>query len=99
MRMRSRTALISTVAGGLLLLVATYGAYLAASSVVKGAVAGVLGPRGETRDVRVGLGGLVLEGVRVRAPERWPADDTIRAERVSIAPRLLTLVSGDVIRI
>jgi hypothetical protein len=87
------------LAGAAALSAALYGAYLAASAAVEDAVLAALGPNAQTRDVRVGLGGLVLEGLHVRAPDGWPADETLAAERVAVAPRLVTLISGEVVRI
>ena len=67
---------------------------------MRGAVATALGPRAETRTIQVGLGGLVLEDVRVHAPSDWPAEESLfAAERLAVAPRLITLLSEHVVRI
>lgn len=97
--MRPRRRAFWLLAGAATLAAALYGAYLAASAAVRGAVLAALGPNAEVREVRVGLGGLALDALHVRAPEGWPAEETLAAERVSVAPRIVTLISGDAVRI
>ena len=100
MRMSTRTRVAWLLGGGALLVAAALGAYFAAVSVVRGAVATALGPR--ARDARrsgSGSAGWSLEDVRVRAPSGWPAEETFARRAVSVVPRLLTLLSGDVVRI
>ncbi len=88
--------LAGAIAAGVL---ATLGAYLAAVSLLQGKVAQALGPGSEMSALRVGLEGVVVEGLRIPAPSGWPAPDELRAERVAVAPRLSSLVSGDAILI
>jgi hypothetical protein len=97
--MSSRTRTIWLLGGFAALAVALLVAYAAAQSVVKGRIAEALGPNSETREIRVGLWGLELDGLRIRAPSGWPTEDALRAEQLTIAPRLLTLFSGDAVRI
>ena len=51
----------------------------------------VLGPDSEIGDVRIGWGEVVIERVRIRAPQGWPVEDTLRAGRIYIAPDLRSL--------
>jgi hypothetical protein len=81
------------------LLVALVVAYAAAVSALEGQVARALGPNSRTSDIRVGLWGVVVEGLTIRAPSGWPTEDALRAEEVNVVPRLLTLVSGNAVLI
>lgn len=83
--------LIALVA--LLLLVASAVAFRMAAGVLKGKVAEALGPGSELEDLRVGWSGVVVEGLRIKGPQGWPAADTLRAERVRIVPSLRSLFS------
>jgi Domain of Unknown Function (DUF748) len=74
-------------------------AFRAAVSLLKGRVAEALGPTSEMADLRVGWSGVVIDGLRIPAPEGWPAKDALRAERVTIVPTLRSLVAGDTYRI
>ena len=64
-----------------------------AAGLLKGKVVEALGPGSEIKDLRVGWSGVVVEGLRIKGPQGWPAADTLRAERVTIAPSLLSLLS------
>lgn len=60
---------------------------------LEGAVLRALGPQGEIASMSMGLGGVELRGVRVRAPSRegpsgWPTDHELRADRIHITPDL-----------
>lgn len=53
-----------------------------------------LGPEAELRELRVDWPGvLVIEGLRLEAPRQWPAQETLRADRVEVVPTLRSLVS------
>lgn len=54
-----------------------------------------LGPRGEVREIKVGLGGVEILDLRVRAPDAsWPGKDELRARRVRIVPNLFDLLTA-----
>ncbi|HOS96270.1 MAG TPA: DUF748 domain-containing protein, partial [Deltaproteobacteria bacterium] len=53
-----------------------------------------LGPGSEIASISVGFSGVYVEGLRVRAQGKWPARDTLRAERVRVVPSLRSLFSG-----
>jgi hypothetical protein len=67
-----------------------------AAGLLKSKVVEGLGPGSEVRDIGVGFSGVVLEGVRIKGRAGWPAADTLRADRVAVAPSLLSLLSGDI---
>ncbi len=77
----------------LVLLGGSVVAFRMAAGVLKGKVAEALGPGSELKDLRVGWSGVVVEGLRIKAPQGWPAADTLRAERVRIVPSLRSLLS------
>ncbi len=64
-----------------------------AAGLLKGKVVEALGPGSEIKDLRVGWSGVVVDGLRIKGPQGWPAADTLRAERVTIAPSLRSLLS------
>ena len=85
-------ALAALLIGGVL-------AYRFAVRTVEEKIVAALGPQGEMRELHVGLGGVEIKGLRIRAPSptgkeaAWPAEDELRAERVVVVPSL-----GDLLR-
>ncbi|MBL8502569.1 MAG: DUF748 domain-containing protein [Rhodocyclaceae bacterium] len=79
---------------GLAVLVAG-GLYFGAKAL-KGKVEQALGPEAEIGEVRLGLTSVEVLKLRLKAPAGWPAPDTLRAERIRIAPDLLALLSAKV---
>lgn len=63
---------------------------------LKGKVEQALGPESEIGEIRLGLTAVEVVGLRLKAPAGWPAPDTLRAERIRIAPDLLALLSARV---
>jgi hypothetical protein len=54
-----------------------------------------LGPRGEVREINVGLGGVEILDLRVRAPDAsWPGEDELRARRVRVVPNFFDLLTA-----
>lgn len=74
-------------------------AFGVAVSVLKERVVQALGPTSEMAALRVAWSGVVIEGLRIPGPRGWPTGDALRAERVTVVPSLLSLVSGDTYRI
>lgn len=72
-------------------LVALVASWQVAAQVLKGKVVAALGDQAEVGALRIGWGGVVIENLRLPAPEGWPAKDTLRAERVLIEPDLGSL--------
>lgn len=79
---------------GLVVLVAG-GLYFGAKAL-KGRVEQALGPESEIGEIRLGLTAVEVLKLRIKAPAGWPAPDTLRAERIRIAPDLLALLSARV---
>ena len=77
----------------LVLLGGSVVAFRMAAGVLKGKVAEALGPGSEIKTLQVGWSGVVVEGLRIKGPQGWPAADTLRAERVRIVPSLRSLLS------
>jgi hypothetical protein len=65
-----------------------------AVGVLRDRVTDALGPESEIAELRVGWSSLDVEGLRITGPEGWPASEALRAERVTIVPRLRGLLSG-----
>ncbi len=69
-----------------------------ATRSLKTQVEQALGPQGEVRDIRVGLTGLEISDVRIRAVSgktpRWPGEDELRARRILITPSLMDLLTA-----
>ncbi|MCC2656367.1 MAG: hypothetical protein K0Q76_1475 [Panacagrimonas sp.] len=53
-----------------------------------------LGPEAELRELSVAWPGiLVIEDLRLKAPKDWPAQETLRADRVEVVPTLRSLIT------
>jgi Domain of Unknown Function (DUF748) len=81
------------LAGGVLL------AWQLALRELQQAVLSALGPRASVESWEIGLDGVVLHGLRIRAerggPSPWPAEDELRATRVHVQPAWRSLWAGD----
>jgi len=64
-----------------------------AAGVLHRQVQAALGPEAEIGSIALGLTGVVVTDLRLRAPEGWPAADTLRARRVHLRPDLSSLWS------
>lgn len=64
-----------------------------AIGIIKGKVVEALGPESEIKELKVGWSAVVVEGLRIKGRQGWPAADTLRAERVVIVPSLRSLLS------
>jgi len=55
-----------------------------------------LGPRGEVREIRVGLTGVEILDLRIKAqPDGgWPSEDELRAQRIVVTPNLGDLLTA-----
>ena len=92
---RKRATLVTLVA----LLVVIAGSLVGfrmAAALLKGKVVEALGPGSEVKNLEVGWAGVLVEGLRIKGPPGWPAADALRAEGVTIAPSLWSLLSGRV---
>ncbi len=68
--------------------------YRAAVAALKGRAVSALGPDSEIGDIRIGWGGVCIEGVKIRGTEGWPAGDALRAEQVILVPGFLSFLFG-----
>jgi Domain of Unknown Function (DUF748) len=90
---RSRLYVLAAIGVGLLLTV-VLGLRVAASQIESG-LREALGPRASIGAVRLGLTGLEVTDLRIRAaPGAWPAADELVARRVSLRPSLASLWSA-----
>src|SRR3989338_4671867 len=90
-----RRAVIGLVVAGLVVMLLAGGLYFGARAL-KGKVEQALGPQSEIGEIRLGLTAVEVLRLRIKAPPGWPAADTLRAERIRIAPDLLGLLSARV---
>jgi uncharacterized protein involved in outer membrane biogenesis len=85
----------------LLVLVAVI-AFQIVARVVKDEIVAALGPDAELRELKIGLTHVQIIGLRLPAPRgegkaAWPADDFLRAERITITPVLSSLLSDRIV--
>jgi hypothetical protein len=101
MSTRSRRWLLILGASLVALLVIGFAAFQFAIHALKGQVEKALGPYGEVQAINVGLGGVEIIGIRIRAPQEkqigWPATDQLRAERILVVPAFRDLLSAKVV--
>ena len=90
-----RYLLVAVLAFALLLVLLVLGAHFA-TQALKDKAEQALGPTAQVSEMVVGLTAIELRGVRIRAPQGWPAADTLRAERVVVTPDLRGLLSAKV---
>lgn len=84
--------IVLAVVAGLAVLIAA-GLFFGAKAL-KGKVEEALGPESEIGEIRLGLTAVEVLKLRIKAPSGWPAPDTLRAERIRVAPDLPGLLSG-----
>ena len=101
--MSARTKRWLLILGGSLvaLLIIGFAAFQFAIHALKGQVEKALGPYGEVQAINVGLSGVEIVGIRIRAPQDnqigWPATDQLRAERILVVPAFRDLLSAKVV--
>lgn len=87
---RHRTlAILALVAAAL--GIAAYLGYRTAMQSLQAGVSAALGPRASVGAIRIGLSGVEIEALRIRAAPGWPAEDELRAEHVRLRPSLASL--------
>lgn len=83
----------------LLLAAAVYTAYRFALGRLEGALLDALGPRATLGALEVHWNHIELRDLRIAAlrsgPRPWPADDELRAARVTVRPQLRAVLSGN----
>lgn len=90
----------------IVLLIAGFAAFQFALRAAKGQIEAALGPHGEVKEISVGMTGVEILGIRIRAPRGadgapraggWPAEDQLRAERIVVVPSIADLLSSRVV--
>lgn len=103
--MKTRTKRWTLLIGAFLVLalLAGFFGFRFAVHSLKEKVATALGPNGEVGEIRVGLTGVEISKLRIRAEKSqdkkatWPTEDELRAERIRIVPSLLDLFSAQLV--
>lgn len=90
----SRWGRRALIALGIVVLL-LFAAWQGAAFALKRQVLAALGPEATIGGVRIGLGSVVVEDLAVAAPKDWPSEQTLRAKRLSVAPDLGALFSGE----
>lgn len=67
-----------------------------ATRALKSKVESALGPESEVADIIVHGSSIEVDGVRIHAPQGWPAADTLRAQRIIITPDLFGLLTKNI---
>lgn len=87
-----RTTIIALALGALIAVLAG-GAHFG-TQLLKARVERALGADAEVGEIRLGWNRVEVHRLRIKAPGGWPAADTLRAERILIAPDFLRLLVG-----
>ncbi|WP_019139787.1 DUF748 domain-containing protein [Noviherbaspirillum massiliense] len=90
-----RKARLGLAALGIIIVISSAGMHFAAKSL-KTQVEQALGEESAVGSMSVGFSSIELRDVVIRAPKGWPAQDTLRAERVVIKPDLLGLATAKI---
>jgi hypothetical protein len=67
-----------------------------ATKALKSQVEAALGADAEVGSITLGFSSIDVEGVRIKGPKGWPAEDALRARRIVIVPELADLLSAKV---
>lgn len=65
-----------------------------AAGVLKERIEKALGPDASLEAITLGLTAVEIRGLRIPAPEGWPAADALRAQRIVLRPELRDLLSA-----
>jgi hypothetical protein len=93
---KSQRWIVIVLAAVVVLAVLLTGGLYFGAKALKGKVEQALGPEAEIGEIRLGLSAVEVIKLRLKAPAGWPAQETLRAERIRIAPDLLALLSAKV---
>jgi hypothetical protein len=94
-KVRHRVAIAACVIG--IVAVGSAMAIQIATTSLRNHVVALLGPTGHADHVAVGFSRITLDGVVIKAPAGWPAEDTLRARRIVLQPDLWQLLSHKVV--
>lgn len=100
--MRSRRKLVVSALVVLVLIIAAVGAYWGAVRLLGHQIESALGEGGEVGAIHVGLGGIDIEQLRVKARSNkgktpWPTADELNAARIHVEPDLRSLFSDTIV--
>lgn len=92
---KGRLARFATIVLALVLTLAAAGFFglRYATGLLKTQVEAALGENSEIDAIEVGWSAIEVQGLRIRAPRGWPAQDTLQAARITIVPDLRGLLS------
>jgi uncharacterized protein involved in outer membrane biogenesis len=90
-RLATRTVIVLVLLGG----AAAVGLHFA-TKALKTQVQQALGADSEVGDMTVGWSAIEVRGVRIHAPQGWPASDTLRAQHIVVTPDLRSLLSAKI---
>lgn len=91
----TRWTLIAVAAAAVIAAAAAIGLNFATKEL-KSRIESALGPESEVGDIVVGWSAIEIHRLRIRGPKGWPAADTLRAQRIVVAPDLRALLSAQV---
>ena len=94
-KVRHRVAITACVIG--ILAVGSAMALQFATQSLRNRVVALLGPTGHADHIAVSLSRVTLDGVVIKAPAGWPAEDTLRARQIVLQPDLWQLLSHKVL--
>jgi hypothetical protein len=92
----ARKVLVVTAAVVVLAVVGGLAALRYGAALLKQQIEAGLGPDSEVGSIVRDGSSVVIHDVRVRAPADWPTKESLRAERIVVAPDLRALLSGNV---
>jgi len=93
-KVRHRVAITACVIG--IVAVGSAMAIQIATASLRNHVVALLGPTGHADHIAVGFSRITLDGVVIKAPAGWPAEDTLRARRIVLQPDIWQLLSHKV---
>ena len=94
MKKNAKRVLAVSAAVVLVLGATAIGGLHIAAQALKGHVQQALGADSEVGEITVGWSAIEVHGVRIRAPQGWPTEDALRAERIIVRPDLAGLFSA-----
>ena len=82
------------LAGLALILVLVFGVGLhVASRMLERQIESALGEESSVGDISLGLFSVTISDLRIKAPKGWPAEETLHARRIEVAPDWFALLS------
>lgn len=90
-----RWTLIAVATAAVIVAVGAIGLHFATKEL-REQIQSALGPESEVGDIVVGWSAIEIHRLRIRGPRGWPAADTLRAQRIVVAPDLRALLSAQV---